>query len=370
MRLITLAIHTYDKAVEVKRLLESEGIEVTLQNVNLERPEVSSGVRVRIHEHDLPLALRVVEHPEMFILPAGEPAGVGRHTILVPTDFSDHSLNAVNVAVRMAAAHKAELGFIHSYIDPRLSGAVSLTDKLTFDFADTDDSQSIINNAKSKMKKFSDSIRAGMKKGEIPMVRYSTHVMEGVPEDAINEYARSHSPFLLVMGTRSAGTKEKDMIGSVTAQVLDESRFPVLSVPATVDSTKCHAPQNILFFSNLDQEDIIAMDALYRFFPKANPNVTIVHIPQRSRFADRLAGRSAMALSEYCSKTFSHFRFRSVPLSPKTAAEELKKQQIENNFDLLVVPNRKKNAFSRLFNPGLAYKILFQADIPMLVIPV
>lgn len=40
MRLITLAIHTYDRAMEVKQLLENEGIQTTLQNVNLEQPEV------------------------------------------------------------------------------------------------------------------------------------------------------------------------------------------------------------------------------------------------------------------------------------------------------------------------------------------
>ena len=41
-----------------------------------------------------------------------------------------------------------------------------------------------------------------------------------------------------------------------------------------------------------------------------------------------------------------------------------------SGFDLIVVPNKKKNVFSRLFNPSLAHKILFAADIPMLVIPV
>lgn len=370
MRLITLAIHTYERALALRRMLEAEGIEVALQNVNLERPEVSSGVRVRIHENDLPLALRIVENPDMFSPNAAAPLNMGRHVILVPTDFSEHSVNAVKVAVKMAVAHQADLGFLHSYIDPRLTGAVSLSDRLTYDFSDTADTERIISSAKNKMAEFSNNLRSRMKKGELPLARFSVQITEGVPEDAINEYVRTNAPYLVVMGTRAAARKEKDMIGSVTAQVLDESRYPVLSIPATIDADALEHPQNILFFSNLEQEDIIAMDALYRFFPEANPNVTIVHIPQRNRFTDRFAGRSAMALSEYCSKTFSQYKFRTVPLSPKTAAEELKKQNIENKYDLVVIPNRRKNAFSRLFNHGLAYNLLFQADIPMLVIPV
>ena len=66
-RLITVAIHTYEKAIVLKSLLESEGVAVVLQNVNLVQPVVSSGVRFRIHETDLPLALRIIENCEIFI---------------------------------------------------------------------------------------------------------------------------------------------------------------------------------------------------------------------------------------------------------------------------------------------------------------
>ena len=65
-RLITLAIHTYERALLVRTLLENEGIRVELNNVNLEVPGFSSGVRVRIRETDLPLALRIVENQELF----------------------------------------------------------------------------------------------------------------------------------------------------------------------------------------------------------------------------------------------------------------------------------------------------------------
>ena len=65
-RFITLAIHTYEKALSLRTLLENEGITVELHNVNLEDPRLSSGVRVRIPEHDLPLALRIVENRELF----------------------------------------------------------------------------------------------------------------------------------------------------------------------------------------------------------------------------------------------------------------------------------------------------------------
>lgn len=371
MRLITLAIHTYDRAVAVRNLLEGEGIPVALQNVNLEQPEVSSGVRVRIPEKDLPLALRIVENPDIFSGVHGHPFIAASHrSILVPVDFSDHSLGAACVAVRLAAARKADIAFLHSYIDPRMSGSMQLSDSLTFDLAETEATENLIAAANGEMAKFAEMMRGKMKSGELPMARFTTSVVEGVPEDAIIEFAKLHAPYIVVMGTRASERKERELIGSVTAQVLDECRFSVLTVPEAIDVMQHASPRNILFFSNLDQEDIIAMDTLYRYFPNAHASVTIVHMPMRSRFTDRAAGRSAIALGDYCRKTFSHFSFNTVPVSPKTAVQELDNLQAEHNFDLLVVPNRRKNAFARMFNPGLAHKILFRADIPMLVIPV
>ena len=60
-KLVTLAIHTFEKAQILKTMLETEGIEVYIHNVNQIQPVVSAGVRVRIKESDLPHALRIIE---------------------------------------------------------------------------------------------------------------------------------------------------------------------------------------------------------------------------------------------------------------------------------------------------------------------
>ena len=60
-KLVTLAILTYAKAQILKNVLEAEGIEAYIHNVNLIQPVISSGVRVRIKESDLPHALQIIE---------------------------------------------------------------------------------------------------------------------------------------------------------------------------------------------------------------------------------------------------------------------------------------------------------------------
>lgn len=51
-KLVTLAILTYAKAQILKNVLENEGIETYIHNINQIQPVVSSGVRVRIKESD------------------------------------------------------------------------------------------------------------------------------------------------------------------------------------------------------------------------------------------------------------------------------------------------------------------------------
>lgn len=372
-RLITVAIHTYDKAIALRSLLESEGIAVTLNNVNLEHPSVSSGIRVRIHESDLPLALRIIENHEIFITPDKPSDNSDSHYILVPVDFSEQSFHVINIAAALASKHKASLTLLNSYIDPFISGeGVQLTDSLTYDIIDADARQQIAVSAKKTMDEFAGKIREKMKAGEIAAVKFATEVVEGVPEDAIGAYAKTNPPLLTVMGTRGADKKEKDMIGSVSAEVLDSARYPVMTIPEPVAPEGISPARHILFFCNADQDDILAMDTLLRLYPDAEASVTMVVIPSRRRWLEINRPRSAAeALTDYFRTNYPRFSFESVTTNADKAAQDVKQLNEKNHYDLIVVPNKKKlNVLSRIFHPSLAHKLIFSADIPMLVIPV
>ncbi len=368
-RYITVAIHTYEKALALRSLLEGEGIRVELNNVNLEVPGFSSGVRVRIPEHDLPLALRIIENKELFRINSSGDVGE-KYSILVPVDFSERSFAAAKIAAEIGEKKKEGLTFLYSYIDPYTAGKMQLSDTLSYEVGEGNAREQMEANAKRLMENFKERFRSAMKRGEVPVVGVQTVVVEGVPEDAIIEYAKSNLPSIIVMGTRGADQKDVDLIGSVTAEVLDQGRFTVFTVPEPAELARQQRPKNILFLSNLDQDDILALDAMSRILSSAVADVTLVHIPKKRRFADTAADNAMKRLSIYCETNFTNFNFTTIPVSHEDSAKQFARLTGEYNFDLAVVPNRRKNAFSRLFNTGLAHKILFCSDIPMLVIPV
>lgn len=371
-RLITVAIHTYDHAVALKNMLEREGVSAVLHNVNLSTPVVSSGVRVRIKEADLPQALRIIENSEIFAAEkdCAKSSTNSEPVILVPVDFSDYSMKAAVMAFDIAYRHKAHIMLLHSFINPALSKRVQLTDSFSFELAESQEvGNALMRAARITMDLFESQLRERIKNGEIPPVKFSNLITEGVPEDVINETAKSVSPILIVMGTRGAERKEEELIGSVTAEVLDSCKFPVFSIPENITLEHISDISHLLFFSNLEQEDLLALEAIYRLFKNAPIEITIVHIPGKKELSssDR---RAIKSLVEYCRNHYPSFTFNSDELSLGNLGNDYRRIAREHQVNLVALPNKKRNVFFRFFNPSLAHKLLLHVDISMLVIPV
>lgn len=367
-RLITVAIHTYEHALRLKSLLESEGVPVVLHNVNLSHPVVSSGVRVRIHESDLPLALRIIENTDIFAVPRDGDTPVLNRIMIVPVDFSAHSVKACDIAFHLAYRHKASIILLHSFLDPYMAGDMQLSDSISYDIADSEMRQVVEKEAGKLMQQFAKKLRERIKHSELPPVKFTTEVVEGVPEETIVELAKEKKPELIVMGTRESSKKEKELIGSVTAEVLDSCRFPVFTVPESADISHMDDIRHVVFFSNLDQEDILALDAVYRFFADERLNVTIVNVPSRKLSGNRKSASDR--LLAYCTEHYPLYTFNVADLSLNNVADDFQAIEHRQPIDLIAVPNKKKNIFARLFNPSIAHKMLFYSDIPMMVIPV
>lgn len=367
-RFITVAIHTYEKAIALRSLLEREGIETQFRNVNIESPVISSGIRVRIKESDLPLALRIIENKEIFADPIATPHTSQHTPIIVPVDFSKASAHATEVAFKIAESHGAGIVLLHSYLDPYVAGNIQLTASGNYEYGDQTARQQALAAAETRMRHFSAQIKDKIKNGELPAVKFETCVVEGVPEDAITQYAKANNPFLIVMGTRGAKMKELEMIGSVTAEVLDKCRFSVLALPDPDDSRKKFNPANILFFSNAGQDDILALDTMHRAFPKAAAKVKLTSIPGKKKDS---AAQSLQALCDYSTQNFKGYSFETAPHALEEIISKNNSGDVSlADFDMIVVSNKRKNIFARFFSPSLAHRVLFAADVPMLVIPV
>lgn len=374
-RLLTVAIHTYEKALELKSLLEHEGIAVVLHNVNLSEPSVSSGVRVRIKEADLPLALRIIENSEIFIMPEDNERTNAQPTILVPVDFSTYSIKACALAFDIAKRHNGRITILHAYVPPTRIN-MQLSASLDLGSSDNSDTtQDIVVDdelhtaARKRLDEFTSTVKELIKAGQMPPVIFNTEIIAAVPEDAVLEFAKHRKPMIIVMGTRGAEKKERELIGSVTAEVLDSCRQPVFTIPEQNDLKTLDDIRDVILISNLDQNDMLALDALTRLSPHTTMNIHILHIAGK-RFRSIASEHECEMMLEYCRTHYPVCSFTMQSLDTDDAIEYLNNINAQKGISLIVVPNKKKNILARLFNPSLAHKLLFHADIPLMAVPV
>lgn len=375
-RFITLAIHTYDRAVTLRKILESHGIEVKFENLLQSGANIASGVRVKINERDLPLALKITESGDIYATAKVEMKMSGEHpVVLIPVDFSSYSLLACKVGFMLARTLGLHPVVMHAYTSPYFMGAMSYGEDsdavgspdLSADIAEIQAGKDIRKNAERKMGELKRKIESACKEGSLPDVKFSVALNEGVPEEVILEYCRLTPPSLVVMATRGKSKKEEDLVGSITAEVLDSCRVPVFAIPENYEFESFDSFKHLAYFCNLDQHDILSVDTLMRMFEY--PEVDVHLIPVNDRALSRVTDK-VNDLRDYFNANYPTARFFTDIIDRKDFRKDFEKLVADGGIELLIVPNKKKNVFSRLFNPGIPHKLLFERDMPMLALPV
>ncbi len=362
--LVTVAIHTYERAIILKGILESKGIEVCLHNVNLIQPVVSAGVRVRIREADLPAALEIIEHVD-FECEESEIQKAVPRIILVPVDFSEYTMKAARLAFSIAKSLDANIVLLHTYYSPFYSGGMPISDAFAFDEHSDEAMKSLMQKNEESMNNLVKQLRIDMASGLLPDIQIVTKFREGVPEEQILLYAKKHKPLLLIMGTKGANSSSSDLLGSVTAEVIDRSLVPVFAFPEQTPFDRFEGIRTIGFLTRFDQRDLVVFNTMMQLLKSLSIKVYFVHFSDNEDPWDevQLAG-----VKEYFKRQYPNLETSYVLLGNGKIVENLNKFIQECNIDILTIASQKRNIFSRLFNPGIAHRMVFHGNTPLLVI--
>ena len=272
-KLVTLAILTYAKAQILKNVLENEGIETYIHNVNQIQPVVSSGVRVRIKESDLPHALKITESSAWLSeeVVGGKSPKLEKvsNKVLIPVDFSNYSLKACEFGFNFAQNIGAEVVLLHVYFTPIYATSLPYGDVFNYQLSDEENVRSILQKVHADLNALSDKVKEKVASGEFPDIKYTCVLREGIPEEEVLRYTKEYRPRIIIMGTR--GKSQKDIV----------------------------------------YYDVVKNDNLLS------------------------------SLDSYIKS---------------------------NHIDIITLTSYKRNIFSRLFNPGIARKMIFHSDTPLLVI--
>lgn len=372
---ITLAIHTSERAMSLKRILESHGIDVIFENVEVSGSGIISGVRVKINEHDLPLALKVTESSECYVSREVLKFEDTEGDILIPVDFSQNSILACRIGFDLAQLLNLHPVIIHAYAAPYFGSNLmgsdlaggGMTPDLGTEVAEMTADVDMQKESDSMMRDFRKKILDAQNAGTIANIKFATEVREGIPEDVIKEYCLQTPPVLVVMATRGKNKRNEALIGSVTAEVIDSCRVPVFVVPENCGIVSVEAVKKLVYFCNLDRRDILSVDSLMRMFDYPEADITL--IPVNDKGGPDVKEKVNM-LCDYFNKSYPASHFSTEVFPEKSFREDFENYITQSGVELLIVPNKKMNIFQRLVNPGIAHKLLFERDMPMLALPV
>lgn len=371
-KLITLAILTYSKAQILQSVLENEGIESYIHNVNLIQPVISSGVRVRIKESDLPQALKIIESSSWLsseILHEESPASPKASHVLIPIDFSPYSLKACDFGFRVAAKMHVDVVLLHVHFTPIYIPSLQYsTDNFGIpSIENAANMRSIMETVHKEMEDLAKIIDKKIEDGIYPKVKYTCLLREGVPEEEILSYARHENPLIIVMGTRGEHQENLELIGSVTAEVIERSPVFVYAIPEQAPSKSIEDIHKVALFTSFDQRDLIAFDSLIKTFKDNQFEITFIHI--NSHEEKRTWNEITLAgIKEYFKKQYPQLEFDYVAVDESHLLNNIDQFIQTNRIDVICTSNYKRNIFARLFNPSMARKMLFHSNTPLLII--
>ena len=163
---------------------------------------------------------RISEIPVMTVRAAEETEKPyqGFDRVLAPTDFSDASIKAIDLAVNFANFLKAELHLIHVVDMPALKGYASVYSEFLQLELDQPSKLNVDSTLKQMLanKQLAGNLKVASLLGE--------------PVDEILGYADKQAANVIVMASHGKKGLQRLLLGSVTAGVVAQSRIPVITM--------------------------------------------------------------------------------------------------------------------------------------------
>ena len=374
--LVTLAIHSYEKAQILQTLLQDAGIEASLHNVNQLLPVVSAGVRVRIKEKDLPRALSLIEETDWMrdevyseLNWVDRKVQVAIHAdspyVLIPVDFSDYTPTVCSVGFYFAQRRNLSVLIVNAYFSQFFTAAPMFTGDITgYQAASELNIKREAGKADAKMTQLKEELRRQIKEGALPDVPFDTLLKDGAPDEVILTIAKEKPPVAIVMGTRGKSRRNGELIGSVAAEVIDSAKVPVLVVPEEVAITDLSNIENVGVATGFDQRDLVLFDRMMSLMKPINPKYYIFNI---SKKMEEWSETELKAILAYHKQHYPDQEISFSMLQDGDFNEALQAFIEEKKIGMLVVNTYRRNLFARLFNPGMARRMLFHANTPLLV---
>ena len=281
--------------------------------------------------------------------------------ILVPVDFSEYNNNALNYAVKLGEKLHSEIILAHCFPEIIEEKDVEIP-------VDGLDSKEVVTKEKEKEKQDLEMLKEktleNMNEEQRKNITLRTRFEIGYAEDVLVKLSKEISPDVIVMGTKSKGETIKELLGSVTSDVVRKAQVPVLTVPVDSD-IDLNKISNILFVTDFSEVDY---ESLHKLVKLISSFKTVIYSVQfNTSKPDKWDKEKMNEFKNYCNVTYRNHTIKTQILYGEDFLETLDNFIKDNSIDIIAMTRKKRNIISSLFHPSITRKILFHTNIPLLV---
>ncbi len=280
--------------------------------------------------------------------------------ILVPVTFTDYSVNALTYALTLAGKFPSNVTILHCFSEYE----DILEDSELKEPATEENVRKHEDEARDRLADLCQSTINKMSSLQGDNIDLQNRFEFGYPEDIIPDVCRKMEPDVVIMGTKSKGETIKELLGSITSDVMKRADCPVLAVPSS-SSIDLEKLSKILFITDFSENDYISMHKLIRLI---SPFQTQIHAV---RFLSHDPAKGEVEKMEqfksYCDTTYRNYQLKFSYEQSDQFISSLEEYVEQNKIDLIAMTRRKRNMIAKLFTPEITRKILFHTDVPLLV---
>lgn len=271
-------------------------------------------------------------------------------SILLPTDFSKNSMNAIKYALEFFKHQKTQFFFMHAYQN---------------EFYNHDElvSRDVFEDVLERIKKQSeDNLQTLLAtvKNLAPDRRFTYHLISvyNTLVDAANTIADGKNIDLIVMGTKGKSDERHIVFGSQTFQVLKYVQCPVLAIPSDYTNAE---PKNILFPTNyLIPYKRRELKLLCELAGTYKSSIDVLYVSKNNKLSIRQEDNQSF-IKDTINKSEVNFVYQDGNIS-----NTIKNYIKEHHIDMLVMVNTQHSFLEDLLFPSTLDKVSLGLEIPLL----
>lgn len=269
-------------------------------------------------------------------------------TVILPTDFSKNSKNAINWIVQFLKNEKINFILLNAYFSPQ-AGAVSVVSI----------NEMIKKQALEDLKDYKTELETAYNNSNH---KFLYDAIYGDVTYAINTTKELYKDVSVVVGAKGMSAMEKLFIGSNTSTIIKNVDVPVFVIPEKVKYKEIHKIGLAVDFQK--SKNPTAFQFLNYIIKTTKAQLSIFHIETDAKASEEGKERTTKTL-----KTELGLKELSITsINNEEPLVGVQKFIHSHSINLLVLVNRKKSFFAELFHNSFSKQMAFYADVPLLIL--